>query len=131
MTLEAKKILIIEDEPALRRSVQFRLTKEGYDVTVAKDGEEGILAVAEKKPDLILLDLILPKVNGFDILKRFKAEAATKDIPVIIFTNLSQEADQRQAKALGAADFFIKSDLSIERVVEKVREFFEKYQHGS
>lgn len=123
MTANPQRILIIEDERALRRSMEYRLQKEGYAVVTAQNGEEGLARAAEERPDLVLLDLILPKLNGFEILRRFKADPALQDVPAVIFTNLSQETDRNQAEALGAAGFFVKSDLPIDQVVEQVRKF--------
>lgn len=121
--MSQKKILIIEDERALRRSMEYRLRKEDYAVVTAQNGEEGLARAAEATPDLVLLDLVLPKLNGFEILRRFKADPAMKNVPVVVFTNLSQETDQSQAEELGAAGFFVKSDMPIDQVVEEVRRF--------
>lgn len=118
-----KKVLMVEDDRAIRRTIEFRLKNAGFNVLLAIDGEEGIALAQKEKPGLILLDLILPKLNGFETLKRLKADAATKDIPVVVFTNLSQEADEEQVRALGAVGFFVKSSMSLDRVVDTVREY--------
>lgn len=87
----------------------------------ALDGEEGLRKVKEKKPDLILLDLILPKVYGFDLLKQLKADPETKDIPVIVLTNLEGTGDIEKALQLGATTYLVKASYTLEEVVEKIK----------
>jgi len=118
-----KKILIIEDDRAIRRAMEFRLQKEGFEVITAQDGDEGFTKAGESGLSLIILDLLLPKLNGFEVLKRLKAGEATKHIPIVVFSNLSQKTDIDEVKQLGAAAFFIKSDLSIDLVLENVKKF--------
>jgi len=116
-----KIILFIEDEPALQKTFGDILKQEGYEMISALDGEEGLRKVKEKKPDLILLDLILPKVNGFDILKQLKADPETEDIPIIVLTNLEGTGDIEKALELGATTYLVKASYSLEEVVEKVK----------
>ncbi|TET84708.1 MAG: response regulator [Candidatus Nealsonbacteria bacterium] len=116
-----KKILFIEDEPTLQKTFGEILKPEGYEVIPALDGEMGLRLAKNKKPDLILLDLILPKVNGFEVLKKLKAEVETKDIPVIVLTNLEGIGDIDKAIELGATTYLIKADYSLEEVVEKIK----------
>lgn len=90
-----KKILFVEDEPTLQKTLGDFLKKSGYEIISALDGEEGIRKAEDEKPDLILLDLILPKMEGFDILRKLKLDLKTKDIPVIILTNLESAKDRK------------------------------------
>ena len=116
-----KKILFIEDEPTLQKTFGEILKPEGYEVISALDGEIGLRLAKNKKPDLILLDLILPKVHGFEVLKKLKAEVETKDIPVIVLTNLEGIGDIDKAIELGATTYLVKADYSLEEVVEKIK----------
>lgn len=116
-----KKILFIEDESALQKTFGEILGKEGYEVTPALDGELGIKLAKAKKPDLILLDLILPKINGFDVLKQLKADEETKEIPVIVLTNLEGIGDVDKVIEAGAMTYLVKAQYSLEEVVEKIR----------
>ena len=116
-----KKILFVEDESTLQKTFGERLSQEGYEIISALDGEIGLRLAKTKKPDLILLDLILPKVNGFEVLKKLKAEVETKDIPVIVLTNLEGIGDIDKAIEMGATTYLIKADYSLEEVVEKIK----------
>ena len=104
----AKKILFIEDEPDLQKTLGDLLTKEGYEVISALDGETGLRLAQTQTPDLIILDLILPRVHGFEVLKALKDNEETKNIPVIILTNLEDMADIEQALELGAKTYLVK-----------------------
>jgi len=97
----AKKILIIEDDKFLRELIVKKLVKEGYEISEAVDGEEGIKKVKEEKPDLVLLDLILPGIDGFEVLSRTKEDPALSQIPVIILSNLGQKEDVERGLGLG------------------------------
>jgi DNA-binding response OmpR family regulator len=114
-------ILFIEDEPSLQKTFGEILKQEGYEMISALDGETGLRLVKEKKPDLILLDLILPKMNGFDVLKKIKEDAEIKRIPVIVLTNLEGLADVDKAIGLGATTFLVKAQYSLEEVVGKIK----------
>lgn len=103
-----KKILYIEDEEFFAKIISKQLTEAGFDVAIAKDGEDGLEKAAEHTFDLIFLDLILPKLGGFDVLKRLKENDATKNIPVIILSNLSSKEDKKKAHELGASKFCVK-----------------------
>lgn len=116
------KILIIEDERVLAKALRDILERSGFEVDVASDGEEGVAKVAASRPDLILLDLILPRLHGFEVLKRIKENPDTKATPVIILSNLDQGADIDQARQLGAADFLTKAETDINSVLAKVKE---------
>ena len=121
-----KKILFIEDESALQKTFKDILEKEGYEVIKALDGEVGLKLAEEKEPDLILLDLILPKINGFEVLKGLKENEKTKDIPVIILTNLEGTGDIQKALELGATTYLVKANYSLEEVVKKIKQSLAK-----
>jgi len=116
-----KKILIIEDEEILLDLIQRRLLQEGYQVIVAKDGEEGLRKLKEEKPDLILLDIIMPKMGGFEVMEEMNKDKDLKKIPIIIISNSGQPVELSRAKELGIKDWLIKTDFSPSDVVEKVK----------
>ena len=116
-----KKILFIEDEPNLQRAVGGILEKEGYEVKNALDGELGLSEAKKEKPDLILLDLILPKKDGFEVLTELKQDEEVKNIPVIVLTNLESSADIEKALELGATTYLVKADYSLDEIIEKVK----------
>ncbi len=116
-----KKILFIEDESALQKTFGEILSQEGYEMISALDGEAGLRLAKTKKPDLILLDLILPRVHGFDVLKQLKEDPKTKEIPVIVLTNLEGIEDVDKALELGATTYLVKAQYSLEEVVEKIK----------
>ena len=113
-----KKILLIEDEPAFSGPLKMALEKEGYSVFLVADGREGFPAAAKNKPDLIFLDLILPWENGFSVLEKLKSSEETKEIPVIILSNLSGNEDHKRCFDLGAEDFFVKTRMSIKEIID-------------
>jgi DNA-binding response OmpR family regulator len=109
-----KKILFVEDEAALQKTLGEFLRDEDYEVFSALDGETGARLAMEEKPDLILLDLILPKMNGFEVLKVLKENEETKDIPIIVLTNLEEIGDIEQALSLGATTYLVKANDDLE-----------------
>ncbi len=115
----AKTLLIVEDDDVLLRTLYLVFHKSGFTIATATDGDTALKMVLRLKPDVVLLDLLLPKMNGFDFLKNLKAEPALKNIPVLVLSNLGEENIQK-AKDLGAIDYFIKSDTSLEVLKEKV-----------
>ncbi len=121
----AKKILIIEDESALQKTLGEILSQQGYEVLSALDGEIGLKLVQSKKPDLILLDLILPKIHGFDVLKKIKDNPETKEIPVIVLTNLESIEDIKKAIELGATTYLVKANYSLKELTIKVNQVFQ------
>lgn len=121
MENEKKKILVVEDEKTLRFLIVQTLKGEGFDVEEAIDGEEGLRKIKDNKPDLILLDLLLPGINGFDFLSRIKKDSNTESIPVIIFSNLGQEEEIQRGIKLGAVDYLIKAHFTLNEVVVIVR----------
>jgi len=115
-------ILLVEDDEMLHTMYTQKFTKEGYDVKSAFNGAEGIKVAEETQPAIILLDIIMPKMDGFVALKKLKKNDKTKEIPVILLTNLGQEEDIRKGKELGAADYFIKANHTPQEVVDKVKQ---------
>ncbi len=113
-------ILIVEDDEFLRSLTAKRLEKEGYQIAVAVDGDNALNSAVEAKPNLILLDLLLPGIDGFEVLKRIRAHEALKTIPVIVFSNLGQREDMEKAKQLGADDFLIKANFTLDDLVVKI-----------
>lgn len=118
----AQKILIIEDDNFLRDLISRKLIKEGFDVIEALDGEEGIRKVKEKKPDLILLDLILPTLDGFEVLSKIKKDTEIKELPVLILSNLGQKDEIERGLQLGAVDYLVKANFTPSEIVGKVKE---------
>lgn len=117
-----QKILFIEDEPTLQKTVGQVLEQEGYEVKSALNGEIGLEAAKRDQPDLILLDLILPKLDGFKVLEELKADESTKNIPVIVLTNLESGADVERALDLGATTYLVKASYELEEVVQKIKD---------
>lgn len=121
-----KKILFIEDEAAIHKTLSDALEKEEYEIISALDGEIGLRLAKEKAPDLILLDLVLPKIDGFEVLKSLKANTETERIPVIVLTNLEQMEDIQKAIDLGARTYLVKSNYDLKEVVDKIKKATEE-----
>lgn len=119
--LEEKVILIVDDDLTLLEMYVERIKAEGAIVLEAKDGEEALTISRQNKPSIILLDIMMPKVNGFDVLKELKSDPETSEIPVIVLTALSDDQKKQQALALGATDFIVKSESLPIDVIEKIR----------
>jgi len=118
-----KKVLMIEEDRFLRKIYKNKLMLVGFDFIEATNGIEGLNKIISENPDIILLDLILPRKNGFDVLIEIRSKEETKNIPVIIFSNLAQDPDIKRGLALGAKEYLIKSEVSLSDVVDKVREW--------
>ena len=116
----AKKILLIEDEEIMIDLLQRKLTREGYDVSVARDGVEGLEKMREIKPDIVLLDIVMPKKGGFEVMEDMGKEKELKAIPVIIISNSGQPVEIGRAKKLGAKDWLIKTEFDPQEVIDKV-----------
>jgi len=116
-----KNILIIEDDRFLRDLIVHKVTKEGFNVSVAVDGEEGIKKIKEEKPDLVLLDLILPSMDGFEVLSKIREDASLNSLPVIILSNLGQREDVEKGMKLGAVDYLIKAHFTPGEIIYKIR----------
>jgi len=117
---------MIEDDIFFRKLYRDKLVREGFEFIEATNGIEGLNKVMSENPDLVLLDLMLPRKNGFDVLKDIKANPNTKDIPVIILSNLGQESDVKEALDLGAQDYLIKTEVRLSEVIDKVKKNFPK-----
>lgn len=118
---DKKRVLIIEDEVALLYALQSRLSLEGYEVEAVSTGKRGIKALQEKKFDLLILDIILPDLNGFDILKQVKGDPKTKELPCIIVSNLGNKKDMDHGISLGAKDYLAKSEYNLEEIIKKIK----------
>ncbi len=121
-----KKILFIEDEPHLQKELKEILEQEKIKIFSAFDGEEGLEKAKAEKPNLILLDLILPKKDGFEVLKELKSDNELKDIPVIVLTNLEGIGDVEKALSLGATTYLVKANYDLEDVVKKIKDLINK-----
>ncbi|MFA6215794.1 MAG: response regulator [Patescibacteria group bacterium] len=113
-------ILIIEDDEVLLRALYLTFHKSDYTIATATDGDTGLKMAERVKPDIIFLDLLLPKMNGFDFLKNIKADPVLKDIPVIVLSNLGDQENIDKAKELGALDYFVKSNTNLVKLREKI-----------
>lgn len=124
------KVVLVEDDKFLQKILVTKFTKEGFVVRAASDAEEGLQLILTEAPDIALLDLILPKMSGFDLLTELKANPKTKNVPVVILSNLGQEEDIDRARGLGAIDFLVKADISINQVVQRVKEIYVRHIQG-
>lgn len=116
-----KSILLAEDDKFLRRAAETKLKQAGFDVRVAVDGEEALVQAREQPPDLMLLDLLMPKRDGLSVLKALKADTATAGIRVVIISNSSKDLEMQNASDLGAVDYWIKSNLSLQELCDRVQ----------
>ena len=115
-----KKILLIEDEEIMISLLQRKLTMEGYEISVTRDGEEGLKAMREVRPDLILLDIIMPKMGGFEVMTEMQKDKTLAKIPVMVISNSGQPVEIDRSQKLGAKDWLIKTEFDPQEVVEKV-----------
>lgn len=122
---DIKKLLIVEDEPLLGNLLKQRFEKENVEVTLARDGEEALNILRTTRPNLILLDIILPKISGFELLETMSADPNIEKAPVIITSNLGQDSDVKRGQSLGAIEYFVKAKISIEELVEHVKTVLE------
>jgi len=118
--MSRKRILLVEDDRVVRKAAETGLRGLGYEVVAALDGEEGVRRARSDAPDLILLDLLVPKVGGFDVLRALRADPATSGIPVIVLSGVGQDGDLEQAIELGAAAFFVKGSMSLQELVRRI-----------
>jgi len=126
MGITAFKILLVEDDQFLSNLLKVRLQRENIEVILARDGEEALKRLADSRPALILLDLILPKKSGFEVLEKISTDPQLKDMPVIIISNLGQTSDIQRGKELGAVEYFVKAKISIDDLILKIKEFLTK-----
>lgn len=118
-----KKVLVVDDEPPVREIYNKEFTTNGFSVVLAEDGEEGLLKAGKESPDLILLDVMLPKMSGIDVLKALKQNPLTKNIPVLLLTNLGEETIIKEGFELGADGYLLKVSYTPAQVVEECRKF--------
>ena len=121
----SKRILLVEDDRFLRRACDASLRQRGFTVIQAVDGEEGLRLARTEAPDLILLDLLMPKLPGVEVLRAIKADPSTKAIPVLILSNSSREQDLSEVIRLGAVDYWVKANLSLKELGERVSRLLE------
>jgi DNA-binding response OmpR family regulator len=118
---QMKKILLVEDDDALASVYQTRLEAEGFSIRRVPNGEDALAAALEYKPDLILLDVMMPKVSGFDVLDILRNTPETTNVKIVMLTALSQDSDRERAESLGVDDYLVKSQVVIADVVEKIK----------
>ncbi|MFA6096817.1 MAG: response regulator [Candidatus Paceibacterota bacterium] len=123
MAKKKKTILIVEDDRYLTKAYSIKIKNAGFNVLLSANGEDGLVMAKEKKPDLIVLDLLLPRVDGFEFLKQIKADDELKGIPVLTISVLGQKSDQERALALGAEAYFIKTEYKLEDIVDRIKEY--------
>ncbi|MEK7481002.1 MAG: response regulator [Patescibacteria group bacterium] len=120
-----KKILIVEDDPGLLESFQKAFSGRPYELIQAMDGEQGLARMRAEKPDMVLLDLLLPKKHGFEVLEEMRNDAALKQMPVMVLTNLENAEDVEKALELGATTYLVKANYTLEEIAQKVEEVLE------
>ena len=125
MTMKKNTILLVEDDEFLAELYATKLTLEGYKVILATDGMKGLKLAKEKNPSLILLDILLPKLDGYQVLAQLKKDSKAKDIPVVLLTNLSQRNEVKRGLDLGAVDYLIKAHFMPSEVVAKIKKYLE------
>jgi DNA-binding response OmpR family regulator len=126
MDKDKAHILLVEDDVFLSNIYQKKFEMEGFKISTADNGEKGLADAKRKKPDIILLDVLLPKLDGFAVLEKLKEDPATKEIPVILLTNLGQKDDVEKGLESGAADYLIKAHFKPSEVVDKVKKILQQ-----
>jgi len=127
--MHQQKIVLVEDDEILAKVMRAELAGAGFDVEQAGDGEAGLNLVQSWQPDLVLLDLVLPKKHGFEVLEELKQSPGTSRIPVIVLTMLETDEDIKKGLKLGASDYIVKSQHAVGEIIEKVKSFFGQEQH--
>jgi len=120
-------VLLVEDDSYLSQAYRYFLEQSGYIVLTAMDGESALKTISLKKPDLVLLDLVMPVMNGFEVLEEIKGSSVFRHIPVIVISNLGQESEIRMCKKLGATDYLIKSNFSMKEVIHKIQHHLDTF----
>jgi DNA-binding response OmpR family regulator len=115
-----KRVLLVEDDRFLRRACEASLRQRGFDVATAPDGEEALRQARATPPDIVLLDMLMPKLSGLEVLRALKADDATRGIPVLVLSNSSREQDVQEVMRLGAVGYLVKADLSLKELGERV-----------
>jgi CheY-like chemotaxis protein len=117
---QPKRILLVEDDRFLRKAAEVRLRRAGYTVITAADGEEAIASATAMRPDLVLLDLIMPRMQGFEVLRVLRTQPNMQGVPIVVLTNLSQDVDREQAMTHGASGYLIKANMSLDALAHAV-----------
>lgn len=125
MSTNGKRVLLVEDDRFLRRAVEARLRQFGFVVLTAGDGEEALRVVRAEAPDLVLLDLLIPKILGVEVLRALKADDRTRGIPVLVLSNSSREKDVEEVMRLGAVGYLVKANLSLQELGDRVSRLLE------
>jgi len=125
MAVSGKRILLVEDDRFLRRACEAGLERQGFTLITAADGEEGLRLARTEAPDLILLDILMPKMSGIEVLRALKADEGTRNIPVLVLSNSSQEDSMQQAMTLGALGYLVKANLSLDQLGDRVAKLLE------
>lgn len=115
------RVVIIEDEEILLKVLEEKFTQAGFDINIATDGEQAVPSIIKSKPDIIVLDLILPRKSGFEVLQELKNDQQLKKVPVVVLSNLGQEEDIKKALQMGAEDYIVKTQHPINEVIERVK----------
>ena len=123
MENKGKKILLVEDDVTLIDMYSLKFKEEGYNLLTAENGETGLALALKELPDVILLDIMMPKMDGFAVLAELKKNATTKNIPVLMLSNLGQTADVEKGEAMGAKDYIVKASMTPTQVVDKVKSY--------
>lgn len=119
---DQSKILLVEDDPMVVRMYQRKLNIDGFHLTLAYNGEEGMSALGKEVPDIILLDIMMPKMNGIEMLKNVRADQRLKDIPVVMLTNLGDRPeDIQKCKDMGASDYWVKANIPLNEMTERIK----------
>ncbi|MEK7646990.1 MAG: response regulator [Patescibacteria group bacterium] len=121
--MDKKKIFLVEDDQFIVRAYKDSLERAGFEVTVAFDGVEAMEQLKSMTPDLILLDIIMPLKNGFEVLSELKIDDRLKNVPVVVLSNLGQDSDIKKGKELGAVDYMVKANYSMQEVIDKVGQY--------
>jgi CheY-like chemotaxis protein len=125
MDVTGKKVLVVEDEKFLSNILKIKLEREGFTVIQAYDGEEGLRLMKENMPALVVLDLVMPKVSGFEFLERLSLDPQLSKIPVVVASNLGQDSDIEKVKNLGVQNYYVKAQTSIDDLVKMFRQIVE------
>ena len=124
--VSGQRVLIVEDDVFLRQLLVEKFTKEGYEVREASDGREALQYIAENPPHIVILDLLMPEVDGFQVLEKLRADARTKNLPVVVLSNLGEQEHVNRVKALGADDYLIKAHLFLDEIVARISDVLKK-----
>jgi CheY-like chemotaxis protein len=125
MATTKKKILLAEDDRFLRRACETALTRRGLHVVAAEDGEQALALIRSERPDLVLLDLLMPKMTGIEVLRTLRADPEIANIPVLILSNSSRELEMHDAESLGVVGYFIKANFSLQELVDRIAKMVE------